>query len=37
MDEKDFRLLAAVHKDARQSYQSIARGVSLSAPRPATG
>jgi DNA-binding Lrp family transcriptional regulator len=32
MDEKDFRLLAAVHKDARQSYQSIARGVSLSAP-----
>ena len=32
MDEKDFRLLAAIHKDARQSYQSIARGVSLSAP-----
>ena len=32
MDEKDFRLLAAVHRDARQSYQSLARRVSLTAP-----
>ena len=36
MDEKDFRLLAAVHRDARQSYQSIARSIHLSAPAAAT-
>ncbi|HLQ07275.1 MAG TPA: AsnC family transcriptional regulator [Nitrososphaerales archaeon] len=32
MDAKDFQLLAALHKDARQSYQSLGRSVSLSAP-----
>jgi DNA-binding Lrp family transcriptional regulator len=32
VDSKDFRLLAALHKDARQSYQSLGRSVSLSAP-----
>lgn len=32
MDSKDFRLLAALHRDARQSYRSLARGISLSAP-----
>jgi DNA-binding Lrp family transcriptional regulator len=32
LDTKDFQLLAALHKDARQSYQSLGRSVSLSAP-----
>ena len=32
MDSKDFQLLAALHKNARQSYHSLGRAVSLSAP-----
>lgn len=32
MDSKDFRLLVALHQDARQSLQSLGRIVSLSAP-----
>ena len=32
MDTKDFQLLVELHKDARQSYRSLGRRVSLSAP-----
>lgn len=32
MDAKDFRLLLALHRNARQSYRSLGRSVSLSAP-----
>ncbi len=32
MDSKDFRLLVALHENARQSYRSLGRSVSLSAP-----
>ncbi len=32
MDSKDFQLLAALYENARQSYRSLARRVSLSAP-----
>ena len=32
MDSKDFQLLAALHGDARQSFRSLGRRVSLSAP-----
>ena len=32
MDSKDFQLLVALHGDARQSYQSLGRRVSLTAP-----
>ncbi len=32
MDSKDFQLLVALHGDARQSYQSLGRHVSLTAP-----
>ncbi len=32
MDSKDFRLLVALHGDARQSYRSLGRRVSLTAP-----
>ena len=32
MDSKDFQLLAALHQDARQSYRSLGRRVSLTAP-----
>ncbi len=32
MDPKDFQLLAALHRDARQSYRSLGRRVALTAP-----
>src|SRR5919197_5233021 len=32
MDSKDFQLLAALHQDARQSYRSLGRRASLTAP-----
>jgi len=32
MDSKDFRLLGALYQNGRQSYQSLGRQVSLSAP-----
>lgn len=32
MDSKDFRLLVALHEDARASYRSLGRRVSLTAP-----
>ena len=32
MDSKDFRLLVALHENARQSYRSLGQHVSLSAP-----
>ena len=32
MDAKDFRLLVALHEDARASYRSLGRRVSLTAP-----
>jgi DNA-binding Lrp family transcriptional regulator len=32
VDSKDFRLLVALHENARQSYRSLGRSVSLSAP-----
>ena len=32
MDSKDFRLLVALHENARQSYRSLGQRVSLSAP-----
>lgn len=32
MDSKDFQLLAALHQDARQSYRSLGRRTSLTAP-----
>jgi Lrp/AsnC family leucine-responsive transcriptional regulator len=32
VDSKDFLLLAALHENARQSYQSLGKIVSLSAP-----
>jgi DNA-binding Lrp family transcriptional regulator len=32
MDSKDFQLLAALHQDARQSYRSLGRRMSLTAP-----
>ena len=32
MDSKDFQLLVGLYGDARQSYQSLGRQVSLSAP-----
>src|SRR5690348_15028637 len=32
MDSKDFQLLVALHKNARQSYTSFRRSTSLSAP-----
>ena len=32
MDSKDFQLLAALHRDARQSYRSLGRRASLTAP-----
>jgi DNA-binding Lrp family transcriptional regulator len=32
MDAKDFQLLAALHQDARQSYRSLGRCISLTAP-----
>jgi DNA-binding Lrp family transcriptional regulator len=32
MDSKDFQLLAALHRDARQSYRSLGRRAALSAP-----
>lgn len=32
MDSKDFQLLVGLYGDARQSYQSLSRRVSLSAP-----
>jgi len=32
VDSKDFRLLVALHENARQSYRSLAQRVSLSAP-----
>lgn len=32
MDYKDFRLLVALHKDSRQSYQQLGRGIGLTAP-----
>ncbi len=32
MDSKDFRLLVALHENARQSYRSLGKSVSLSAP-----
>jgi DNA-binding Lrp family transcriptional regulator len=32
VDSKDFRLLVALHRDARQSYQALGRTVGLTAP-----
>lgn len=32
MDAKDFQLLAALHQNARQSYRSLGRHASLTAP-----
>ena len=32
MDSKDFKLLAALHQDARQSYRSLGRRTALTAP-----
>jgi DNA-binding Lrp family transcriptional regulator len=32
VDSKDFQLFVGLYRDARQSYQSLGRGVSLSAP-----
>ena len=32
VDSKDFRLLVALHENARQSYRSLGQRVSLSAP-----
>lgn len=32
MDSKDFQLLAALHRDARQSYRSLGRRAALTAP-----
>ena len=32
VDSKDFRLLVALHRDARQSYQALGRAVGLTAP-----
>jgi DNA-binding Lrp family transcriptional regulator len=32
VDSKDFRLLVALHKDARQSHQALGRAVGLTAP-----
>src|SRR5919197_5017576 len=32
MDSKDFQLLAALHQDGRQSYRSLGRRASLTAP-----
>jgi DNA-binding Lrp family transcriptional regulator len=32
VDTKDFQLLVALHQDARQSFQSLGRRISLSAP-----